>query len=181
MKVSYFQASRMKNDTSAILVGIEKLETSLENAVSSASGSSINSESLISAIQIHLKPTLDAVHSLVNETHRSQIKLDDSFREGWESLSRGIDKSVVNVTDVFETRLATFENKMSESQKLIQDQVPYLLNYVEITFKIRTVNFVSFRWKNQEIWLKHWLIEWTRVTLALLKRSMAYRKWNKFF
>lgn len=124
-------ASRMKNDTSAILVGIEKLETSLENAVSSASGSSINSESLISAIQIHLKPTLDAVHSLVNETHRSQIKLDDSFREGWESLSRGIDKSVVNVTDVFETRLATFENKMSESQKLIQDQVEESGNMAE--------------------------------------------------
>ncbi len=32
----------MKNDTSAILVGIEKLETSLDNALGSNIGSSVN-------------------------------------------------------------------------------------------------------------------------------------------
>lgn len=142
MSISRFQASRMKNDTSAILVGIEKLETSLENAAGSTSGSSMNAESLISAIQTHVKPTLDAVHSLVNDTHRSQIKLDESFREGWESLSRGVDKGVMNVTDVFETRLATFENKMSDSQKLIQDQVHYLLAYGGTGLNIQAVNFI---------------------------------------
>jgi hypothetical protein len=122
MKTSLLQASRMKNDTSAILVGIEKLETTLENAGSS-SGSQGNPESLISAIQVHLKPTLDTVHSLVNDSYQSQIKLNENFREGWESLSRGVDKGVMNVTDVFQTRLSAFENKMIESQKLIQDQV----------------------------------------------------------
>nr|CAH0112102.1 unnamed protein product [Daphnia galeata] len=123
-------ASRMKNDTSAILVGIEKLETTLENAGSS-SGSQGNPESLVSAIQVHLKPTLDAVHSLVNNSYQSQIKLDENFREGWESLSRGIDKGVMNVTDVFQTRLDAFENKMIESQKLIQDQVEESGNMAE--------------------------------------------------
>jgi hypothetical protein len=112
----------MKNDTSAILVGIEKLETSLENSGSS-SGSQSNPEALVSAIQVHLKPTLDAVHSLVNDSYQSQMKLDENFKEGWQSLSRGIDKGVMNVTDVFQTRLGAFEHKMSESQKLIQDQV----------------------------------------------------------
>ncbi len=112
----------MKNDTSAILVGIEKLETSLENSGSS-SGSQSNPEALISAIQVHLKPTFDAVHLLVNDSYQSQMKLNENFKEGWQSLSRGIDKGVMNVTDVFQTRLGAFESKMSESQKLIQDQV----------------------------------------------------------
>ncbi|EFX73743.1 putative leucine-rich repeat-containing protein DDB_G0290503 [Daphnia pulex] len=123
-------ASRMKNDTSAILVGIEKLETSLENSGSS-SGSQSNPEALVSAIQVHLKPTLDAVHSLVNDSYQSQMKLDENFKEGWQSLSRGIDKGVMNVTDVFQTRLGAFEHKMSESQKLIQDQVEESGNMAE--------------------------------------------------
>ena len=115
------QASRMKNDTSAILVGIEKIETSLENG--GVGTGSVNTDSLVKAIQVDLKPTLDAVHSLVNETLQSQHKLDASFREGWESLARGIDKGAMNVTDFFQTRLGAFETKMIDNQKLIQDQV----------------------------------------------------------
>ena len=154
MAISLLQASRMKNDTSAILVGIEKLETTLENAGSS-SGSQGNPESLVSAIQVHLKPTLDVVHSLVNNSYQSQIKLDENFREGWESLSRGIDKGVMNVTDVFKTRLDSFENKMIESQKLIQDQVTtnIFLNR-NIGFNIMVISFV--RWRNLEIWPRRW-------------------------
>ena len=119
--VILLQASRMKNDTSAILVGIEKIETSLENG--GVGTGSVNTDSLVKAIQVDLKPTLDAVHSLVNETLQSQHKLDASFREGWESLARGIDKGAMNVTDVFQTRLGAFETKMIDNQKLIQDQV----------------------------------------------------------
>ncbi len=111
----------MKNDTAAILVGIEKIETSLENG--GGSSGSINPDSLIKVIQINLKPTLDAVHSLVNETLQSQTKLDGSFRDGWAALARGIDKGAMNVSDVFENRLNAFETKMIDNQKLIQDQV----------------------------------------------------------
>ena len=107
----------MKNDTSAILVSIEKLETSLENMGGFPSGG--NPEAVSSAIH----PTLQAMHLLVNETRQSQVKLGESFREGWSSLSRGIDQGVENVTEVFLSRLAAFENKTIESQKLIQDQV----------------------------------------------------------
>lgn len=117
----------MKNDTSAILVGIEKLETSLENMAGS-SGSQGNTESVIAAIQVDLKPTLEAMHSLVNETHKSQLKMDGDLRNGLESLARGIDAGVMNVTEALGSRISVFEGKMSDSQKLIQDQVIYQLN-----------------------------------------------------
>lgn len=116
----------MKNDTSAILVGIEKLETSLENVVGS-SGSQGNTESLIAAIQVDLKPMMEAMHFLVNETHQSQLKMDENLRDGMESLARGIDTGVVNVTEALGSRITVFESKMSDSQKLIQDQVIFIV------------------------------------------------------
>lgn len=115
----------MKNDTSAILVGIEKLETSLEGFTGTSSGSTTNSESLIAALQVDLKPTLEAMHILVNETRQSQMKLDETIRDGVESIQRGIDMSAMNITDALGNRITTFESKMSESQKLIQDQVRF--------------------------------------------------------
>ena len=106
----------MKNDTSAILVGIEKLETSLEGFTGTSAGSAANSDSSIAT-------TLEAVHALVNETRQSQLELGDTVREGIQSIQRGIELGAMNVTDTLEERITTFESKMSESQKLIQDQV----------------------------------------------------------
>lgn len=110
----------MKNDTAAILVGIEKLETSLENI---GGGSSVNPESLVSVIQTEVKPALEAIQVAVNESRASQTKLDESLQKGFSTLRDNVEKGVVNVTGMVDTRIGQFEAKMVESQKLIQDQV----------------------------------------------------------
>ncbi len=70
-----------------------------------------------------MNPRLEAIENMLNRTHESQMKLETSFKDGWESLGRGVENGVVNVTDALSARISVFESKMNESQKLIQDQV----------------------------------------------------------
>lgn len=113
----------MKNDTSAILVSIEKLESSLDSIAGASSSASITSDSLVAAIETSLKPTLDMIHDSINRTQESQYKLEDSLQSGFKTVEQGINNSASNVTDAVTARINLFESKMGDSQKLIQDQV----------------------------------------------------------
>jgi len=119
-------ASRMKNDTSAILVGIEKLEMSLENGVSSSGSSGASSSTMR-----QLETELGAIYSAVNETQRLQIKLQENVENGWSALTKGVENVVLNVSSSVDNRIGVFEAKMIEGQKLIQDQVEESGNMAE--------------------------------------------------
>lgn len=80
-----------------------------------------------------MAPRLEAIESAVNRTNESQQKLESAFRDGWESLERGVNGGVVNITDLLDSRITSFEAKMVDSQKLIQDQVDSSHSLSELT------------------------------------------------
>lgn len=113
----------MNNDTSAILVSIEKLESSLENMTGTSASPSISTDALVAAFESSIKPTLETIHDTINKTQESQNKLQNILQNGFENVETIVVNGASNVTDAISARIDTFETKMAESQKLIQDQV----------------------------------------------------------
>ena len=55
------------------------------------------------------------------------MELQENMRNGWDTITKGVENGVLNVSNVVDTRIGVFEAKMIEGQKLIQDQVNFLL------------------------------------------------------
>lgn len=120
-------------DTAAILLSIEKLQSTLDNGVQTSSSQQAShnltemmTQSLASinrienAVDAELKPWLMAIETSVNETRE---ELPMKFKQGLESLNQLSFGAVANVTSHIDSRIAVFEAKMADSQLLIQHQV----------------------------------------------------------
>jgi len=128
-------AAQLENerDTAAILVSIEKLQSTLDSGVKTAtSGESsqnmteMMSQSLASinrienAVNDELRPWLTAIETSMNETRE---ELPMKFKTSIDSLHQLSFGAVSNVSSHIDSRIAIFEAKMADSQLLIQHQV----------------------------------------------------------
>ena len=123
------------------MVGIENLETAMENLQKSGISGGGVSEVQVAAVNESLstitttlnlmeKSILTDLKSSMNDIlnqgetlQKTQDKLTENVQQNFEFSSQKLDQSVANLTDAFVSRLAVFESKMNESQTLIQHQV----------------------------------------------------------
>ena len=128
------------------MVGIENLETAMENLQKSGISGGGVSELQVAAVNESLstitttlnlmeKSILTDLKSSMNDIlnqgetlQKTQDKLTENVQQNFEFSSQKLEQSVANLTDAFVSRLAVFESKMNESQTLIQHQVALTSN-----------------------------------------------------